>query len=56
MHFRDFKDLRVLTEELYSHIGRLEMAKPTLKPKDAERCDKTILNLQRRIIELEKIG
>ena len=56
MHFKNFKELRELTEELYSHIGRLETVKPELKGKDLERCDKTILNLQEHIIDLEKMG
>ena len=56
MHFKSLKDIRILTEELYSHIGRLEAVKPELKGKDLERCDKTILNLQEHIIDLEKMG
>lgn len=55
MHFKNIKDLRVLIEELYSHIRLLKKTKPTLSQKDAERCDKTILNLQSRIVELEKL-
>ena len=56
MHIKHFRDIRILTEELYSHIGRLETVKPELKGKDLERCDKTILNLQKHIIDLEKLG
>ena len=54
-HFKSTQDLMIAIQELYSHHQRLLDARGSLTGANLARCDWSLQNLRKQILELETL-